>query len=296
MSRLLRFVLMGVAGFAVLLIVVVMVGLSFIDSLAHKGVEAGGTYALGVNTTLESMNIGIMRGRVSLEGLKVDNPKGFDAPTFLTLADARTKVALGSLRQDVVVVPELYLSGIDVNLQRTPDGKTNYKVILENLERLSGPEKPPPKPDESEKRLIINDLVIQNVTVHAAFAPPGAIGEAMREYSRVTIPISEIRLQDVGKTGKGVAGSGITLGELSGLIVEAILSAAVHHGGNLLPADLVGDLKGQLAKLGNLEGVKKAFGDVTEGIGEIVKPEEVGDVLRKGTEGIRDLIPGRDRR
>jgi hypothetical protein len=147
---------------------------------------------------------------------------------------------------------------------------------------------------------VINELIIRNITVHAdLMGGQGTLREAAGQLARVTIPIDEIRLTDVGKTGEGVGGSGVTMGELAGLIVEALLAAAVEKGGDLLPADVVGDIRGKLAQLGGLQDIGLKIGDQVSEMGKALEnirsPEDVGEVIRRGTdevERLRGLIPG----
>jgi hypothetical protein len=295
MSRLVRRILIAAGALVVILAVAVGALFWYVDSLARRGIESGGTYALGVQTTVRSVNVGLLRGTVAIDGLRIANPQGFDAPTFLTIDDGRTTVALRTLRSQVIRIPQLHLVDVDVSLQRHPDGSANYQAILDSLQRFSRPETPDRAPDEPEQRLVINELVIRNITVHADFAAPGALGEVTGRMGAVTIPISEIRLDDVGRTGEGVGGSGVTMSELAALIVEALLAAAIHHGSDLLPADLVGDIRGRLAQLGNFERIRGTLDELGAEL-ERAAPDDVRRVIRRGTEGLRDLLPRDERR
>lgn len=297
-----------IAGILVLvLLLVVAGGVIFwrIDSLAKRGVESGGTYALGVPTTVRGVDVGLLRGTVELDGLKIANPAGFTTPTFLSMNDARTEVSLGTLRNDVIRIPVLRMEDIEVVLERNAAGATNYQSILDNLEKLGG-EKPREQPEGepgAEKRLIINELVIRNVRVHADLVrAQGVLGGAAGQLAKVTVPIDEIRLTDVGKTGEGVGGSGVTIGELAGLLVEAVLAAAVEKGGDILPAELLGDLRGRLGELGNLPDVGREIMGQVQDLGKDLQgartQEDVRGVIEKGAgevkkieEGLRDLIP-----
>lgn len=78
-----------VAAFVVLIVVVVVGGIAAVgmaaDSIARRGVEAGATYALGVDTKLAGANVGIMSGSFDMQGLRVANPQGFKSDTFMSL-------------------------------------------------------------------------------------------------------------------------------------------------------------------------------------------------------------------
>ena len=171
-------------------------------------------------------------------------------------------MSLGSLNKPTVELPHLKLDTIDVRLEKK-DGQTNYNTILENLKKVSGSgdeTKPAPKPTEGEgKKFVITDLSIRNVTVHVDLLGGG---DALGALTKVTIPIDEVKLQNVGKTGSGVGGTGVSMGELTGIIVQAVLAAAVEKGKGLIPGDILGDLSGRLASLGDLSNLDlKVLGD-----------------------------------
>jgi hypothetical protein len=307
----LRKIIFALIGLVVLLLIggLVIVFVS-LNSLAKRGVESGGTYALGVPTTVKGIDIGVFAGTLGIDALKVGNASGFPSDHFLTLGDAKVSVKLSTLASDTVYVPELSLSNIDVALEKK-DGKSNYQVILDNLQKLSGPpgtKQPQPK-EGGTKKFIIHDLTIRNVNVHAdLIGAPGGLG-ALGAATKVNVPIPEIKLTDVGQTGSGVGGTGVTLGELSGLVVQAVLSAAVAKGG--LPADFVGDLNGQLGKLTDLAGGagKQVAAQAQAAVQQAQKQaEQIGQdlqkkaeaELKKQSEGVADklkgIIPGGDKK
>jgi hypothetical protein len=290
-----------------LLIIAVVVASFFVNAAAKKGIESGASYALGVPTTLNSASVGILSGKLGLSGLRIANPPGFKADKFLSLGDGRVAVSLASLTKDTITVPEFTLDTIDVNLERTASS-ANYKVIMDNLAKLGGKGgEPKPAPGgEKEKRLIINELTIRNVNVRAdLLAGGGGLGAAIGQAAGpITVPIAEIKLKNVGKTGTGVGGTGVTVKELSSIIVQAVLAAAAENGGGLLPADLLGDLKGGLAKLdglenvgmeigGKLRDVGKQLGQQAEEIGKDLegKAKDAGKQLEKLGEGLKDILP-----
>ncbi len=300
-----RLLLLGVAGVIALLVVLVIVVFIAINMIARRGIEAGATYALGVNTTLGSASIGVFSGEFGMTKLKVSNPQGYGTPHFLALGDADVAVSLGSLMKDTIEVPRFTLDSIDVHLERK-DKKANYQVILDNLEKVSGPRDPnaPPPKEEGGKKLIIRDLTISNVTVHAdALGVPGAavIGDATGASARVTIRVPEIKLQNVGQTGSGVGGSGVTISQLSGIIVQAVMAATVESAGDLLPDDVLKDIGAQLGDLDGLAGVPlqvggkavnaaERFGQKAAAIGK--EAEKAAKEVKEGLEGLLKKKPG----
>lgn len=286
--------------FVVLLLVLVVVGgliyaVTSIDSLARVGIEKGATYALGVNTSLRSADVDVLAGTFSMAELNVSNPPGFTSPHFLSLGTGGVAVSLATLQKKTIELPSLTLDRISVHLERKPDAGTNYKVILANLDKLKGTSSKPASADE--RRFIIRELTITNVVVHAdLLGGPGAIGE----LTTINIPIDQIKLTNVGKTGTGVGGTGVTIGELSSIIVQALLAAAADKGGSIIPADFLSDLKGSLA---NLDGIKdlgmNVLAEQTATIKDAGKKiiddaaEKTKDAVKDALDkGLKNLLPG----
>jgi hypothetical protein len=268
MKRLLKIV----AVLVLLIVVGLVAAYIYIDVIAKSAIERGSTYALGVQTTLESAKLKIFDGQLVMGGLHVSNPQGYEASHFLTMKEGDVAVTLASLRQDTVQVNHLHLIEIDVNLQKK-DGKSNYNVILENLKRLETT----PDPDAEAQRYVVNDLQIRNVVLHVDLLGGGTL-------TKVNVPIDKIQLKNVGSDTP----RGVLLSDLSGVIIKAILAAAADKAGSIIPDDIVGDLKGQLAQLQSIE----KLADV-ESLGELAKPiEEITGQLGSEIKNLGDKATG----
>ncbi len=255
-----KILLIGVGLVVLLFVGILAAGIIFINPAARKGIELGANKALGVPTTLKSVNVGIFSGKFGMSGLNVGNAPSFPSDHFLNLGEARVAVSISSLNKDVIELPEFFMDNLDVRLERR-EGKSNYQVILDNIAKLSGPAKPgdKPKPAPStgkEKKFIVKQVTLRNITVHADMVDPTI--PALSQLAAVTVPIPEIKLQNVGQTGTGVGGSGVTVAELSSIIVQAIMAAVAEKGG-VLPEQFLADLKSQLGSLGGLKGIAASF-------------------------------------
>jgi hypothetical protein len=282
-----------IAVLVVLVVVALVAVVYYIDAIAKRGVEAGATFALGVPTTLETADVGILSGEFSMSGLTVSNPPGFDAPHFLRLNDGGVAVSLGSLREDTVELPHLTLSGIDVNLQKKPDG-SNFQAILANLKRFEG-DGSKPADDAGGKKFVIRKVEVKDIHVHADVVPIGG------SLTRVDVPIESIVLNDVGS-----GGSGVNMSELANVLFKAIFAAVLQKGGGILPADMLKDLGGgleQLKGLGDLnvqvagqalQDFGKSLGGAGEGVGQAVENvgKSIGEGAEKALEGVGDLFGG----
>jgi hypothetical protein len=212
----------------------------------------------------------------------VKNPEGFEGD-FLKLGQGGVEVSLGSLMKDTVVLPKLALSDVELDLKRNASG-SNYGVILNNLKRFESEEKP--KSDKEGKKFVISEVVINNVVVHLDLVG-GPAG-----ITNVNIPIHEVRLTNVGSDG-----SGVSIAEMSSIVLQGIIAAAVDKGGSLIPDDVLGDLQGGLKQLSGLaevgvETVGKISEKVTKLGGEIGKAagDAVKDATGSITKGLGDLL------
>lgn len=262
-----------------LVVIGVVIALSQIGTLVKVGVEKGGTYALGTNTTLEKADIGLFSGKVGLTKLNIANPQGFKSPEFFSMGNGQVEVSLGSLSKDVIEVPLIKFDAIRVNLEKK-EVASNYNVILENLKKATGGDQPTtdkPKPAEpagESKKFIVKSIQIRDVKVHVDLLGTGGAADKLAE---VNIPIDEVLLENVGTAENG----GVDLQTLASVIVNAVLGAAADKGQNL-PPEFLNDLKGQVAGLqAQLEQVKGLKSTTSKIVGEaqanVQKALESGD-------------------
>lgn len=277
----------------IVIVLVLLVGgvialvVSQIDSVAKTAIENGGTYAMGVETTVDSVDVGLSKGTFDLAGLKIANPAGFKEARFLTLDAGGVAVDAQSLRQPVIDLPTLALSGLTVNLEKS-GGSANYTKILDNLKKLTSGS--PAGSSSPQNKFIVREVDISKVVVNADVLGLGPVSP------RISIPIHEIKLSNVGKGQGGVGDTGVTFEQLASIIVQAVLRSAVDTGG--LPAEMLGDLQGQLAQLGDLADVGvemvEKLGDTAKQLTDAVEDvtNQIDDIGKKGKEAVDEVTKG----
>lgn len=258
-----------------------------LDRAARFGVEQGGTYALGVPTTLEAADVGLMSGTFAMQGLTVANPEGFSTPHFLALGEGAVAVQYASLNAETIRLPEVILDSVDVHLDRE-DGRSNYETILDNLKRFESGDstEPAPESDVAKQNIVVERLEIRNIVVHA-----DVIGA-----TPTPVVIDGIILTDVGSGGADA----MQLADLFGVVTKAVLLGAVQTGAQL-PGQLVQELQTNLAGLESLSdlgiGVAAQIGGVTQDLGGLAEnisqgvfqsAEELSRTLGQGAQGVQD--------
>lgn len=237
----------------VLVVVVGVVGYIYLDVIAKEAVQRGGTYAMGVDTTVSKVSLSPFAGQLQMQGLQVANPKGFSGAHLMQTGKFEVVLVPGSLMDKTIVLKKFELDGLDMYIdQKTP--QSNISVIMDNLKKLGGGQTPKEEKAAEGKDYRVDALTIRNVVAHVkVFVGP-----------ELTIKIPAIELKDVG----GENGAGVTMPKLVGRILLAVMAGVVEQGKGILPADLLAglniDVSGVASHLGGQaqEMVKGVQGDI----------------------------------
>lgn len=285
----------------VLLVVVLAVGaFIMIDSIATAAVKEGAAFATQTEADCEKVDVKIFGSSATISNLDIKNPDGpfrekFDS--FLKLGNGSAEVSAGSVMSDMIEIPKVELSDIEISLVGLDDGTKNYEKILEALKRFQGDA--PPKETEDQKQVVIKELIISNITVKYDFAKDPAIGALPAKGTVVIADDKPMVLTDVGSGG--VPMSQITADIIADVLVQVTANLAGDLGGHVKGLagsliDTIGeneftrtlgelDLGEGAAKLKDLgvdlgEGATKLIEGLGEGAGD------VGDKIKEGLGGV----------
>jgi hypothetical protein len=261
----------GLAIVAAVVVLLIAVPLFYLDSLAKDALESGASETFGTRTTLGSVSLGLLSGKVGLSKLRVRNPEGWEEKYFFSIGDGRFGVNLRDFLGEQVTVPQLVVDDVYLSLERSTSG-SNYGTILANMQKGAKPA--PAKSEKPGKRFVIRDVSIRNVEADLRFDAPGPADQELK----VLIP--EIRLHDLGSETQG----GMLVSQLWATVVRAVLTAVVRQGGG--PAAFITrDLAGGLARLGGVP--IEVVGDVTR-----VGSEAAVEVGKKAGEAVGEATGG----
>lgn len=257
-----------------LLIGAVAFGISKIDDIFKAGIEKGGTYATGVETTVDLVDVSLTGGTFDMEGFQLANPAGFTSPHFLALGSTSVAVNPNAVNSEVITLSSLNLSNISVYLDKGGD-PSNYQTIINSLQRFESGSKAETKPDSerSGPKLVIESLVIDGVDVHLANMPGVSL-----VAGDVAVNVPQIELQNVGSDEP------MTFGEVIGLVVKTVLAASVEAGGGIIPSDVLGQLQ---SGLGSLESLQEMGIDAVGDFGKQIE-DQLGGVTEQAEQMIDD--------
>lgn len=258
-----------------LVVVLVLAGIAALaitnaDKFLKIGIEKGGTYATGVPTTVDTVELSLTKRTFDMAGFRIANPPGFDTAHFMALSDTAVQMNSDATDMKTVTLTSLTLRGIDVILDKGQD-PSNYNAILNNLNRFeSGKQGPPPAESESI-RVIVETLVVEDVDVRLANMP----GVSM-VTGDVAVNVPRIELKNVGKDEP------MGMGDLIALVVKTVLAASVQAGGGIIPGDVLGELTGGLGSLESLSDMG------IEAVGEIGRQieEQLGGVMDQAGQAV----------
>ena len=290
-----KIALIVIACLLVILVAVVLL----INVIAKVGIQKGATYALGVDTSVDGVHIGLLSGNFRIAGLTIDNPEGFTDAHIMKSGKFTIDVKPASLLSKNVRLNKFEIDGLELIIEQKVKGN-NVSPILKHLEELSGEEEAGEEKEEAEgKNLIIDEIVIKNVV--ASVRLPSLAGK----LGRAKIKIPEIRIKDFGAEKEKKSG----VFQVTRRIFSEVVMAVIDKSGGVLPDDLIGSLSDGIAGLSSavykggkavVEGAASGVKTVGEGAASGVKTvgegaasgvKSVGEGAAKTLKGVKDKIP-----
>jgi hypothetical protein len=254
------------------ILLVILIAAFFLvgTSLIKSGVEKAASSALGVPVTIKDIDLSILQGRVSIQGLVVKNPPGYANETLLELGEATVNLDIGSLMSDTVKIQLVKLD--DTKLTMEQKGlSNNLKEVLDNLPKEE--KKAKPTPEEEGKNLLINRLEITSTNVRVKMLPvPG-------KSDTVSLKIDPITMNNLGTDKK------LSIGILTTKVLKAIATGVAKQGAGVLPNDMV---KGIGSSLDKATEMGKAATE--EGQKMLEKTKDSG---KEAVEGLKGLLGGK---
>jgi uncharacterized protein involved in outer membrane biogenesis len=221
----------------VLVIVAAVVGTYlYLDSIVKYAVETQGSKQMNLKTELDGASVGLLRGKVGLDDLKIANPPGFTAPHLFTLDGLHVNAPIGQLRGNPKRIATITLDKPKLVIERSADGKFNFRQAIEQMPKgPTGPSEPrapqEPKPAEEEMKLIIDDLTIKDATV---VIRPGLDIPGLAKELTVTVPT--VSMKNIGNA-EGTQ-NGAAMRDVAQQVITVLAANASNS--NMLPEQLRG--------------------------------------------------------
>mmetsp|Transcript_33649 Transcript_33649/g.67815 ORF Transcript_33649/g.67815 Transcript_33649/m.67815 type:complete len:298 (-) Transcript_33649:115-1008(-) len=118
------------------LLAIVFGGGAVVATLVKAAVEKLDRDVLGVDVTIESLEVSIYRGLVDIKGLVVANAQGYSADYLLKVDRALADVSILNLIRSglrEIIVEKIIFSNVDVIWEKSGMTQSNVKEILEHM-------------------------------------------------------------------------------------------------------------------------------------------------------------------
>ena len=263
-----------------LIAVLTVAGYVFFERAVRSAIEEGGEYALGVETQLEGVRLGLFDGRVQMDDLEIQNPAGFPEHRLVTIGSIDASVPPQRLLDEVVEVENIALDGVHFRLD-IAGLATNVDAILEHLEEVVGPVETFDKLES--KRFRIRELSMQNVRAEVNLGSEG-----------LALDLPPIVLRDFDSDEIGM-----TIPDITALVMHVLVDSAVAASSDGLPPEVsahLGLLTDNLGlDLGSLTGGATNLGGAAKDALDATLGEEVSGKAQGLLErGVGDLLGGGD--
>ena len=274
------------AGVVILLLLVVAgaalyYSQSRVSSLveAALGIEAAAeellTRAVGTEVTIESIDVALADGELSILGLTVANPAGFHTPHALEADKVRVAMDLASLLEDTVVVREIAVENPLFTYEIGPEG-SNLEALQRNAESFAGSGEGGRSGDAPARRILIENLHVRGGRVAAS--------AVFLEGKSWRVPLPDIHLRNLSTGEGGISAAGVVK-----KVTTEIARNARH---SVVPIrELAGEIEERISDKAS-EVVGKLKRKIEEGSGNARETLEQGsesarEALEKGTEKVK---------
>ena len=155
------------------------------------------------SANLDQADISLLRGRISLKGLKIGNPSGFQKPNAFELKEISVKFEPKSLFTSKIIINEIKIDGTKIDAEIAKLGSMNLMILNDNVQEFLGnptPQKPVVNEEvaakkeaeqKNSKAVVVKDLKISNSSLDFAI---------MSKTLNVKLP--DIHEQNIGEKKK----------------------------------------------------------------------------------------------
>jgi uncharacterized protein involved in outer membrane biogenesis len=252
------------------LLVLAAAGVALVlDPLVKRVATEESSAALGVPVELADADASLF-GRLALDGFVAGNPRGFAEPRSIRFDRVAAKARVGSVFDDVLEIDEVVVRRPELTIEFQGQ-RSNIKALMDHL----GERRPAGKKDPEGRAFRIRTLRMEGATLRFK---ADVLGENVRE---LTLPT--ITLRDVGTSADAA-----TMSEILASVLQTLAAEAVKLGKDLVPAELLRSLAGDLE-----EAARRFGGRIEERIRDLPKQagERVEDEIEKGLDKLREKLP-----
>ena len=213
-----------IALLVLVVVILVGVGIYFLDSGIKTAVETFGPQYTRTDVSLGSAKLSPWSGEGSLSNLVVANPDGFKTPNAFSLGEIAIALDTESLTADPIVVTSLRILAPEITYEQGKSS-TNLEQLQKNVEQSVGATTAASDTSTDDSgagtKLIIKELLISGGKIH--YSNPLLGGKT------VDVALPEIKLSGIGEKSNGATGAEVAE-QILAVINKNAMSAVVDAG------------------------------------------------------------------
>ncbi len=205
-----------IVGILIGVVLALSISWLMLDRIVQTSIEYGASSALGVEAHIDRLKLDLFDGHLQIDGMTIDNPKGFNSPFLVKANQFDLKIKPSSLMSSTIELQKFELKNIEINLEQNFINN-NVVSIKNNLAQTEVDRKD--RGDRGEKKLKADHVSIGSISANVYFAPLGGVVKPQ------VFQLSGIELNGITDRNSG----GIVMGELVSKITSAIFAVAVKQ-------------------------------------------------------------------
>ena len=263
-----------------------------LDYFAKKGLEAGGTAALGVETTVDSVNVGLVSSSVTLNDLRIANPEGYKTDKLFKLMRGKLACNVPSFFGSHSVIDLIQIDSPDFAFEMRAGlpPKTNIGDLIAKLDSDKEERKAEPAKREGEKTFEIKRIRITDAKVRFH----------LLAGKTADIPLGDIEIDNLTNDD----GTPLILADVLRQLFANVAARTFEKGKGVLPDDILqgfgatlGSARTMVAELAGTatKVIDKTAGKVLDKAGKTLgdgATKALGDTGGKVTGGAKKVVGG----
>ena len=196
-----------------LVVIAVVLGVAYVfmnkDALARTAIEKALSYVLQVDVKVGRVKLALTDGRVDIYDLRIDNPKGYEAPEAFSSDHITVALDIESIRTSTIRMTQIGIDKPQVTLQKR-NKKFNIQQLIDNASEMAGSDEGPSQGVVIEKLRVDNGEVKLTTKLLPDLVklklPPIELNNIGTESSVSIAQAAEMLLRTILKSTLGVAG------------------------------------------------------------------------------------------
>lgn len=220
--------------FIILIVIALLIAALLLgaDYLLKRGIEDGGSYALGVDTRAKRVSIEFIDGDLTINELLIKNPDGFDTPHLMQFKKLDLSLDSASVLAETIDINHFVIESLNVNVEfRLTD--SNVGKVMEHVESIETGKGDDDDDDDDDapggKRVRVDTILIKDTVAYfqvTGMEDVPILGKIIGAGKAVTVTIPEIELNNVTSDNP----DGVLVHELFLRIVPKILEGILTRG------------------------------------------------------------------